>query len=494
MLRFICLKVTSYFCLICLAVSSSFLFQESLLAENIKPLKKFDASSHVLNRLAFGPQTGQVADVTRMGWEKWVEEQLNPDSVDDSKLQEYVKKQCPLLNKTLTSLKRRSRWESKERQTAKREIKRELADAVLLRAVYSKRQFKEVILGFWRNHFNIDTNKVPFLAPDYEENVLGKHAFGRFEDLLMATAKHPAMLVYLDNYVSRRGNVNENYAREIMELHTLGVDNGYTQDDVINLARVLTGWTAGWQGAGLKEKYSHIFNERIHDTNSAKVLELNFDGRGGQADGEKAIRYLARHSNTADFIAKKLCQYLVNDEPSDLLVKNIAKVFQDTDGDLTKVYRAIIFSSEFMSPANYRVKFKTPFEYLASVLRATDARIESTKELQKTLNLMGQPTYEFLEPTGYYDQAESWLDPGVMIYRWNFALNLVRDKVEGVKIGNKFVDVVMKSQSSQSRARYVILMVMPGSKDKSTEALVSRATDIRVMVAAALGSPGFQQQ
>jgi uncharacterized protein (DUF1800 family) len=172
----------------------------------------------------------------------------------------------------------------------------------------------------------------------------------------------------------------------------------------------------------------------------------------------------------------------------------VVAVFQETDGNLREVYRAIIVSPEFLDGNNYRGKFKTPFEFLASSLRATGAQIEATERLNRSLDLMGQPTYECLEPTGYYDGAEAWLDPGVMIYRWNFALDLVRDKVKGVKVGDQFVQNLLQARSQKNLAQRVILMVMPGAIDSSTETLVAQSKDIRVMVAAALGSPGFQQQ
>ena len=463
-------------------------------AQSTRQLRSFEVGSHVLNRLAFGPTTNEVPYVARMGWKEWVEGQLNPTSIDDKEVQELLGKKCPSLKMTVTKLQAFQQLKGQERQREKRRIKKELADSVLLRAVYSKRQFNEVIVEFWRNHFSVDVNKVPFLATSYEENVLRQHAFGTFEDLLLATAKHPAMLFYLDNYVSKKGNLNENYARELMELHTLGVDNGYTQADVIELARVLTGWTCGWRGRGAQREYRHFFNAAVHDSEPATVVGLNLAGTGGEADGEKAIRHLARHQNTARFISAKLCRYLVHDQPPVNLVDRVSAVFQKTGGDLREVYRAIIFSPEFMDGRNYRAKFKTPFEFLVSTLRTTDAQIQTTDRLIQSLKLMGQPIYECLEPTGYYDQAEAWLDPGVMIYRWNFALDLVRQKVKGVKIGKEFAEKVLLRPSSRSQAGMVIRMVMPGNNDVSTERLVARATDIRVMVAAALGSPGFQQQ
>jgi len=456
-------------------------------AKNYRKLSKLEATSHVLNRMAFGPRTDEVREVIKMSWRKWVEQQLNPQTLDDNRMQQILKKKCPSLKLSMTQLQKLDRKQ-------RRRVKKELTDSVLLRAVYSKRQFKEVMVEFWRDHFNVDVNKVAFLATHYEENVLRSHVFGKFEDLLMATAKHPAMLVYLDNYVSRNHRLNENYARELMELHTLGVDNGYTQKDVIELARVLTGWTCGWRGQGARREYIHFFNARVHDNKPATVVGLKLNGMGGESDGEKVIRYFANHPKTARFISTKLCRFLVNDEPSENLLNRVTAVFLESGGDLRKVYRAIVFSPEFMDVNNYRAKFKTPLEFMASTLRATDARIASTTRLNRALNLMGQPTYECLEPTGYNDSAEAWLDPGVMIYRWNFALDLVRNKVKGVKIGKKFVKNVLESRSQMDRTRRVIMMVIPGANDPFTKKLVSRASDIRVMVAAALGSPSFQQQ
>jgi uncharacterized protein (DUF1800 family) len=364
-----------------------------------------------------------------------------------------------------------------------------------LRAVHSKRQFQEVIVEFWRNHLNVDVNKVPFLATHYEENVLRKYAFGKFEDLLLASARHPAMLVYLDNYVSNKKGVNENYARELMELHTLGVDNYYTQKDVVALAHVLTGWTCGWRdGPSGEKEYVSYFDAKAHDPVPGTVVGLELDGSGGMADGEKAIRHLANHEGTAQFICQKLCRYLVNDAPPGPLVDNVAEVFRKTGGDLREVYRAIIFSPDFLSPKCYRAKFKTPFEFTVSVLRTTDADITNPQPVFRELQLMGQPIYECVEPTGYSDQQEAWLDPGVMVYRWNFAIQLVTDKFDGAKIGSAFADEVLRPAMT-ARTRKVMYMTMPGVTDARTEKLLLAYTyDLRAMVAFALGSPSFQQQ
>jgi uncharacterized protein (DUF1800 family) len=297
------------------------------------------------------------------------------------------------------------------------------------------------------------------------------------------------MLVYLDNYVSSKRGLNENYARELMELHTLGVDNYYTQPDVVALARVLTGWTCGWRGS----EYTFFFNPDAHDATPATVVGLELNGKGGQADGEKAIRHLANHEGTARFVCTKLCRYLVNDSPSAGLIDRVADVFRKTGGDLHAVYRAVIFSPEFIDSRNYRAKFKTPFEYTVSALRATAARLDSPERVFRELKLMGQPIYECEEPTGYADQREAWGDPGIMVYRWNFAIELVTDKVKGVAIGTSFAEEVLKSPPA-SRARKVMDLVLPGVSDTRTLWLSSQTTDARAMVAWALGSPSFQQQ
>jgi uncharacterized protein (DUF1800 family) len=275
-----------------------------------------------------------------------------------------------------------------------------------------------------------------------------------------------------------------------MELHTLGVDNFYKQPDVIALARVLTGWTCGRRGG---EDAGFHFNADAHDDQPIKLIDLEIDGTGGVADGEKAIKYLANHPGTAKFISAKLCKYLVNDNPPPKLVERAAEAFLETGGDLRDVYRAIIFSQDFMDPKNFRAKFKTPFEFTVSVLRTTSADVGSSDRLFRELQLMGQPIYECLEPTGYSDMRESWLDPGVMIYRWNFTIALVTDKLAGVKVGKEFADTVLQATQAD-RTRKVMETCLPGVNDVQTRQFVSQTPDIRAMVALALGSASYQQQ
>ncbi len=474
---------------------------------NAQKLNPKEAVAHVLQRMAYGGTPKQLAEVQNMTWQKWALQQLDPQSIDNTSLEKRLDGVCPSRTMTLTAIHehyavpRKAASTPEERRALQRErnqlrakLKQELIDAVLLRAIYSPRQFEEVMVDFWRNHLSVDVNKVPYLAVHYEETVLRRHAFGKFDELLMASAKHPAMLVFLDNHVSGYKALNENYARELMELHTLGVDNYYTQTDVVELARVLTGWTCGWRQGNKEERaYQFYFNERTHDRGEATVLGLKLDGKGGMADGEKVIRYLAHHPGTAQFISRKLCCYLVNDEPIPDMVRDVAEVFTSTQGDLKAVYKAILFHPEFMSRRNYKVKFKTPFEFVVSALRATGAQVDATTMLARELRLMGQPLYECDVPTGYSDQAEAWLDPGILVYRWNFAIMLNAGKVNGIKVPASFYEPLVRMPLNE-RARRVLDLVVPGLPDYSFETTLRRSVDPQAMIALALGSPIFQQQ
>lgn len=451
----------------------------------VRRLTDKEATSHVLNRLAFGPRPGDVSHVSSLGWKNWVDEQLRPESINDYLADSTIRKQCPSLSLSLGELQQIG---SDEKRIAK--LKGELVASSVWRAAYGRRQLQEVVVDFWRNHFNVYFDKVPLLASHYETHVLREHAFGKFEDLLLATARHPAMLVYLDNYVSRGGRLNENYARELMELHTVGVDNGYTQQDVTELARTLTGWTCGKRGDG---EYGFMFRPEMHDSGATTVMGLRLDGAGGEADGERAIRHLANHPNTARFISRKLCRRFIDDHPSDAVVERVADTFVATGGDLREVYRAIIDSPEFLDARHYRSQFKTPFEFVVSVLRTTGAEIESTEHLAKELDNMGQPIYGCVEPTGYYDEAEAWLDPGVMVYRWNVSIALVLGKLEGVKVGNEFTEEVLQA-TQETRTKKILEHVLPAVSDTATKKLLLDTGDIREMVALALGSAAFQQQ
>jgi uncharacterized protein (DUF1800 family) len=339
----------------------------------------------------------------------------------------------------------------------------ELSQQKVLRAAYSERQLEEVLVDFWFNHFNVFSGKgqfARFYLTEYEREAIRPHVLGRFRDMLGATAGSPAMLWYLDNWMSaapqgakaaapqrrRRGamrpaqparpqrparGLNENYARELLELHTLGVDGGYGQDDVVNVARAFTGWTidAPRRGGG-----GFTFNARMHDDKEKVVLGQRIPGGGGKQDGERVLDIVAAHPSTARHIALKLAARLVSETPPPALVERVAKVFLDTGGDLRAVTRAIITSPEFMSPAARRAKVKTPFEFAISALRATGADVSNAAPLVQQLRTLGMPLYGAQPPTGYDDTAASWINSGALLARMNFAVALAGNKIPGTRV------------------------------------------------------------
>ncbi|HEY2363154.1 MAG TPA: DUF1800 domain-containing protein [Candidatus Angelobacter sp.] len=338
----------------------------------------------------------------------------------------------------------------------------ELAEAKLLRAIYSNRQLDEVMTDFWFNHFNVFIGKGPdrYMVSAYEREVIRPHALGKFKDILEATAKSPAMLFYLDNWQSvgpnselalygpqrfagRRGRfprprpqaknrpsgLNENYAREIMELHTLGVDGGYTQKDVTELAKVLTGWTIEKPqlGGGFK------FNERAHEPGDKYILGRKI-GEHGEKEGEEMLDVLAHHPSTAKFISRKLAMRFVSDNPPQGLVDRMTETFLKKDGDIREVLRTMFHSPEFWAADAYRAKMKTPFEFVASAARASGADIQNALPLVGILNRMGMPLYAMQPPTGYSMKAEAWVNSSALLNRMNFALQLASGKLPGTSL------------------------------------------------------------
>lgn len=493
------------------------------------PLTDREIAIHLLNRLAFGARPGQVEQVMRMGWQEWLSGQLKPYVIDDSETDAMIASRFPSTAMSMTEVfetyrppfrtRPPSQADAGRRQALQQRAMAELQAAVLMRAVHSERQFQEVILEFWRNHFNIDQTKdsCGYVAADYE-HTLRKHAFGKFEELLLATAKHPAMLIYLDNALSRKPlpvsrlsrlpgyrppdqastaerlatqrGLNENYARELMELHTLGVDNGYTEADVVALSRILTGWSVGVDD---DDRYGFIFYADKHDDGIKRFLGRPFRG-GGIDEGEQAIRMLANDKRTAKFIAFKLCRYLVHDEPPAELVERVADSFVKNDGDLTAVYEAIIYSKQFLDRGNFRAKFKTPFEFVASALRAVDAKADQVSPTLYALATMGQTLYQCEDPTGYDDRAAAWLDPGVLVHRWEYALALTGDSLRGVRVSDEFRKACLNANDEKARQK-LIDSILPAGMDARTQAILTRdaATPART-AGMLLGSPAFQQQ
>ena len=443
---------------------------------------------HVLNRLGHGPRPGQVEKVlANGGWSSWVDKQLNPDSIDDGTMNYEIEKRFPWIRMTLPQIK--NRYPIPENGGAQPQLRNELPRSVLLRATMSNRQFEEVICEFWRNHFCVDqppsngTDR-SWTACHYEEHVIRKHAFGKFKDMLFASAHHPAMLQYLDNYISRAGAWNENYARELMELHAFGADQSYDERDVLELTKVLTGWS-------YDRNLQFVFNAQQHEPGTKFVLGRNI--AAGYGGGQYVLSMLAGRKRTARFISERLCAYLVNDNPPPALVNRVANTFRRTDGNLTEVYREIIYHPEFMSRTNFRVKFKTPFEYTVSALRATDAWVEDGGPTCEALARMGQSIYNCEDPTGYFDQAEAWMDSGVLTTRWDYSWKLIRGSVGGITIADEFFEDYDGLQPKEMNEKIVTDLI--GSDiGESTRTLLYKSHRPRRALSIVLGSPSFQQQ
>jgi uncharacterized protein (DUF1800 family) len=493
---------------------------------------------HVLGRLGYGPRPGDVEAVRRMGLAHYLEQQLHPERIPDD----------PALAPRLAALRttaldtddlmkgyqvpraalreaRQKRSEMKEepsedeRRTLRRELALkyagemagpprmvvdELQQAKVLRAVYSPRQLDEVLVDFWLNHFNVFANKGPvkFLVAEYERDVIRPHAWGRFEDLLRATAESPAMLFYLDNARSadpdargprrlaarteangRRRGLNENYAREIMELHTLGVDGGYTQADVTAVARCFAGWTI----RGLRDNRPEFaFDPRLHVDTEKTVLGQRIRG-GGRDEGDRVIHLLATHASTARFVARKLAQRFIADDPPAALVDSAADTFRRTDGDIRAVVTTILTSPAFASPAARQAKVKTPLEFVVSAVRASGADVTDASELCRRTAAMGMPLYLQQPPTGYRDTADAWVSTSGLLARLNFALDLAGGRVRGVA-----VDPASFAPKDALAAR----LLPAGLSDATQKTLAAEtgAADASRVAGLILGSPEFQRR
>src|SRR5450755_4224889 len=340
----------------------------------------------------------------------------------------------------------------------------ELTQAKLLRTIYSERQLDEVMTDFWINHFNVFINKGAdrYLMTSYERDAIRPHALGKFEDLLVATAKSPAMMFYLDNWLSvgpdsevalgitpqgrgyarrpnnaprqRRKNkpssgLNENYGRELMELHTLSVNGGYSQKDVTEVAKVFTGWTIEQPNRG----GGFHFEPRMHEPGDKNVLGHRIK-QDGEKEGREVLHLLAHNPQTAHFISQKLAMRFVSDDPPAALVDRMTQTFLKKDGDIREVLRTMFKSPEFLSPQTYRAKVKTPLEFVVSAVRATGAEVEDARALVNTLNNMGMMPYGMMPPTGYSMKADTWVNSSALLGRMNFALSLAARKVRGVKV------------------------------------------------------------
>jgi uncharacterized protein (DUF1800 family) len=518
----------------------------------ITALSADEAVFHALNRLAYGPRPGDVERIKQTGLAKWIDQQLSPNSINDSAMEARLSTYPTLSmsNKQLLEEYPNPKQAAKQAAVAAKEetnpqllaqkqadagvmamaseipdqdnagqsnnaagtvmtasadlpspmkmnpptpgaggrnalsvdpnavpkaisddskrpqrVVEELAMAKVTRAIYSERQLQQVMDDFWLNHFNVYAGKgeVKWYLTSYERDVIQPHAFGKFKDLLTATAKSPAMLFYLDNYLNadpkaaqrqaqqkamrqarrnpygrgappgaqpnpkkRERGLNENYGRELMELHTLGVDGGYTQKDVTEVARCFTGWTIEKP----RENPAFKFEEKLHDPEAKHVLGKKISA-GGMTDGEQVIALLSKQPATAKFISTKLARRFVSDNPPPALVERMSKTFLKSGGDVREVLRTMIYSPEFWSRETFRAKVKTPYELVVTSARALGTDVDTPMPLVQWVSRIGEPLYQCQPPTGYSDKAETWVNTGALLNRLNFSLALAGNKVRG---------------------------------------------------------------
>ncbi len=564
------------------------------------PPTREERAAHALNRLGYGPRPGEVARTVEIGVEKWIHRQLDPDMIPDAAAEAAVATldrlklpRAELVEAYQDEIRERRRFtrakaaaEAKGEKAPARPMAGEggerlvvaqalgeLQHAKLVRAVLSERQLEEVLVDFWFNHFNVDARKQQVRATlvDYEQEVIRPRVFGSFRDLLGATAKSAAMLVYLDNWRSSRTyevgpteqamvdrvrrevegepmaepmmvgdkvaepaprmkrGLNENYGRELLELHTLGVDGGYTQDDVQEVARALTGWTVEPRTGDF------VFRRQWHDNGPKKILGTAFPSGGGVRDGEMVLDLLASHPATATHIATKLCRRFVADEPPAALVRRVAEAFTRTKGDLRATYEALFLSPEFFAPENIGAKTKSPFEFAASALRAADASFVDVPALRarvplrameagaalgrggdrlgslsrKTVMLhlvdMGQSLYAWGPPTGFPEDSSHWVGAGALVARLNFALALTGGQVADARVdvrrllgdanpdrADAVVDALaanLLGRAPSANTRKVLLAQAAPSLNGETA-----VPEIPKMLALLLGSPEFQRR
>ena len=559
-----------------------------------------EKAAHALNRLGYGPRPGEVARVAELGVENWIRLQLAPESIPDpaaeaavAGLEKLRLSRADLMEAYFEETRAqrlftRARAEAEakgepaparpgmgegEERLVVAQALGELQHAKLVRAVLSERQLQEVLVDFWFNHFNVDARKQQVRAAvvPYEQEVIRPHVFGNFRDLLGATARSAAMLVYLDNWRSSRTyevgpgeqavidrmrrevtgeaaepmmmedgkeaepaprikrGLNENYGRELLELHTLGVDSGYTQKDVQEVARALTGWTIEPRSGDF------VFRRQWHDVGAKKILGTEFASGGGVRDGEKVLDLLAAHPATATRVATKLCQRFVADEPPGALVRRVAEAFTRSRGDLRATYEALFLSPEFFAAEHIGAKTKSPFEFAASALRAADAAfveppayrariplraLEAGATLgrggdrlsalpRKTVMLhlvdMGQAPFAWGPPTGFPEDSTHWVSAGALVARLNFALALTGGQVADARMDVRPLlgeadpdrpDAVVDALSTRvlgrtpgANTRKVLLERAASAADGGTP-----VPEIPKLLALLLGSPEFQRR
>ena len=379
-----------------------------------------DPIVQVVNRITFGLRPSDLERARSLGFTGFIEEQLQPEAIDDSETAATLAAAFHTLPLDAAALIKLD----------KGTVARELKGAAIYRAVHSRRQLYEMVVDFWTNHFNIyqTENMIYWLKTVDDREVTRAHAFGRFRDLLGASARSPAMLLYLNNAENKKDGPNENYGREVMELHTLGVDGGYTQTDVQEVAKAFTGWTIK------KATGTFFFSAATHDNSARTVLGQFIPAGLGEGHGEKVLDILAGHPATAKHIATKLCIRFVSDTPPVSLVNAAAARFTSSGGDIRETMRTILLSSEFRAAADQ--KFRRPLEHLAGAVRTLDATVSTTdgvKALLNVLKLLGQTPYGWHPPNGYPDANGAWANTNGLLNGWNLGLSLSGNHLLGVQ-------------------------------------------------------------
>jgi uncharacterized protein (DUF1800 family) len=518
-----------------------------------------------LNRLTFGAKPGDILKVRAIGLDKWIDQQLEPEKINDDAMNVFVanysainQNQNDLLGQYADQQRARQqvrreradttramsaadsmalRQQLQQRFNLTRQVVTQLQSSRVARAVSSERQLQEVMTDFWENHFNIYAQKggpeVYYLA-DFDQKVIRPNALGKFRDLLEAVAQSPAMLFYLDNARSmadsnrptlrpentrtqfprirpfgrpgvgiimgaprpaqprpqqaqrQRQGLNENYGRELLELHTLGVDGGYTQQDVINVARAFTGWTIKppAQGGGF------IFRPQVHDAGEKVVLGHKLAAGRGQEDAEDVLDILAKSPATAHFISFKLARRFVSDSPSKALVDHAAQVYLETDGDIREVLRSIITSPEFFSQQAFRSKVKSPFEVVVSAMRALNATPDSTPRTAQLIAYLGEPIYGHQAPNGWPETGESWMNTGAILNRINFGMAAAAGRLPGVDIRTLPALDTIGSAPRDKQVDAVVATILNGMVSPDTRAVL--VSGEHPMLANGAGANGIQ--
>ncbi len=518
-------------------------------------LTERQAAEHLLSRFTYGPKAGDVDRILKIGLEKWFMQQLDgnlPDEelnkmlavFDDINLSNTaVENKYPrtarvlrmaikdgAINKDSVNKGNKEAYRKQIKDymemnglKPQQELYRQFINQKILRAAYTNNQLRELLTDFWFNHFNVSLtkNQCASFIPAFERDVIRPNVTGKFNDLLLATAKSPAMLIYLDNFTSsgqpiakvrkdsvqikngnkirkaqvkrKQGGLNENYAREVMELHTLGVDGGYTQNDVTQAARVLTGWTIApmgeeGYGAGMKKLIDNIGEDKLekrgfvhqgdflfvparHDNGEKIVLGKRFSANGGYEEGVALLTLLAHHPSTAKFISKKIATRFVSDQPSPQLVDRMAKTFGKTDGDVKQVMITMVSSPEFWKTDALREKAKSPFELAISAVRGLDAQITQPYQLFSWINKMGQKMYYYQAPTGFPDRGQYWINTGALLNRMNFGLALAAQRIPGVRVDLAALNNNHEPESAEAALITYSKIIMP---ERNLEATIKR--------------------